>query len=162
MTKRQLILSAVLSTVLLSACSAKIEGGSGDAQPAATEEPFTHKIKGPDVEGQWSSDCVKEREDQYRQRKASFKENNILRSDIIYYDSSCTAIKQKYVTVGTYRWANVTNYGGYVVDYRFDLGNGVTQITGEEILIQGNLMYLSGFSVGYGNIDKTLPMAKIN
>ncbi len=157
MTQRNLVLGAILSTLLMSACSAKVSGGDAPSVPPVA--PFGNKITGPVVEGSWSSQCVMWF-NSYHQRKMTFTGQQIFRVDNDYSDKDCTQLTNKDEVRGVFRWVDKTSYGGYSMDYRLDIGQGVTQITGEELLIENNLMYLSGFQVGFGSIDKALPMSK--
>ena len=162
MTQRSLVKlflgTAILSNFCLGACSAKVSGAS-DSVPPLHSESFDNKIAGPSVEGLWSSACLPDY-DQFRQIKVTFQGQNISRISNEYSDSACTQIKHKSELKGLFRWTEKTAYGGFALDYRFDLGGGVTQITGEEILIENATLYLSDFKIGFASIDKTFPLVK--
>lgn len=142
-------------------CSVEAESPFAKVQP----EKFEDKVTGPDVEGTWASLCTydegsqyNDKDSQYRVRKIVFDKNKVVRIDNTYFDKECRKIKTTSELKGVYRWGNVTSYGGYLVDYRFDLGNGITSITAEEVLIEKGVMYLSDFYIGFGSIDKSLPL----
>jgi hypothetical protein len=154
MTKRILVLVAL--SALASACSIKADVGSGSPAPGF-DKAFKNKITGPAVEGTWKSGCVYNY-GQYHQRTATFKGQAIVRTDNSYSDSNCqTRIDQSEYT-GKFRWLKKTSYGGYVVDYHFDVGGGVTWIVSEELLIEDSALYLSNFVLDAPSMDTSFPM----
>lgn len=145
--------------VAFSACSAKTDGGGG-AGPVPVE-PFDNKITGPSVEGVWTSVCLLDSfEKKYKTKSAEFRGNTIKRTANLYEDRLCQKLSTKNELSGVFRWSDRTSYGGYVVDYKLDLGNGWTSATREEILVDDGTMYSSDFAVGFGTIDKDFPMKK--
>ncbi len=157
MTTRNLFAVAALSTLLMSACSVH---SSSDAPSVLPKEAFDNKVVGPNIEGAWTSNCFQDFGSKHRQFKAVFQGQNIVRSDSEFADKECTHLLKKSELKGVFRYSDKTSYGGYVVDYHFDLGQGITEITAEEILLENNSLYISGFMVGFGSIDKTRPMTK--
>jgi hypothetical protein len=157
--KRILILTN--AALILSACSAKIDGGSNSLP--TVQAPFAHKITGPDVEGAWTSECrIDSISNKYKVFSAEFSAQNVKRSANLFSDNKCTQIYERNEDTGLFRWVDKTNYSGFQVDYKFDLGNGVTANTKEEILVEKDLMYLSDFRIGFGIIDKSFPMKRRN
>jgi len=79
---------ALVVMLLMSACSVKTSGdGALDTPPP---DVFAHKLSGPNVEGSWSSQCVQDFGQKYRQRKVTFKAQAITRIDNSYTDKACT------------------------------------------------------------------------
>ncbi len=156
MTQRNQFVAAVLSALLMSACS----HSASDVPDLFPKEAFNNKVVGPAVEGSWSSQCNPDFGTQFRQLKASFQGQTVTRTDNQYADKDCTQITNKSEMKGVFRWADKTSYGGFVIDYHFDLGGGVTQIISEEILIENSQLYLSRFAIGFGSMDKSFPMTK--
>lgn len=143
----------------LAACSAKVEGDA--ASPAPIKEAFENKIKGPDVEGVWTSTCLYDSfEGAYKVMRAEFKGATLQRSSNLYSDNGCKQISKKVEVKGIFRWAQTTTYGGFQVDYKLDLGNGWTSNTKEEVFVDKDVMYLSEYRVGFGFIDKSFPMKR--
>jgi hypothetical protein len=151
----------VMGLVGLAACSAKVSGGGGDVVPQSSPEVFQHKIAGPDVEGTWASACLFDSyKTKYKQMSIQFIGQSIKRSASLFDDEQCAQVFKKIEDVGTFRWVSPTSYGGFLMDYRLEAGNGVIGITGEELLLEGDVMYLSDFRMGFGSIDRTYPMKK--
>jgi hypothetical protein len=164
---QKLVLVAALagiSALSIAGCSVKASGGDGDpgAQPGGlAAEPFGHKIEGPVVEGLWASECLFDSyKTKYKLQSIQFTGQSIKRDASLYNDAKCTEVFKKVESVGNFRWVSQTSYGGFLMDYRLDAGNGGTVITGEELLIEGDTMYLSDYHMGFGSIDKNYPMRK--
>lgn len=147
----------------LAACSAKVSGNgsSPDIKIPSIDEGFAHKITGPEVSGSWSSDCVfDDLEEKYHVKRISFVDNKVERVVTYFSDMSCEKKLSTSDLRGFFRWVDVTSYGGYLMDYRFDLGNGGYSMTAEEILIENGKLYLSDFRSGFGQIDKSVQLTK--
>ena len=155
------IFTALLATLMFAACSPKKDDVSV-TYPGPT--PLQSKIQGPTVTGKWESHCVYNyNEDVYRKKTAEFTDNNVVRTDMHYSDKDCLheLAKSGSKYHGTYAWDSKTTYGGYLIMYRFDLGNGWSQDINEELLIENDFLYLSDFSTGFGIISHDLPLSKI-
>lgn len=149
---KQLVL--LVSFLGLAACSAKVEG-IPDAPPAPKQKP------GPNVQGKWSTGCVYDANfAEYRLRELTFKGSSVVRKDNLYTDSTCVTLAKQEEAHGKFSWGDKTSYGGYQIDYRFDLGNGWWQMTHEELLLENDVMYISDFYSGWGSISKDFPMVK--
>ena len=149
--------SAIATAMCTTACSVGA-GDGGNPLPAVPHESFDNKVAGPALEGSWSSACKADFGTQFRQLKINFTGQKVIRSDNAYNDPNCLQLAYKSEQRGVYRYAANTPYNGFAVDYQFNIGNGVTQITGEELLLENNQLYLSQFKNGFGSIDKSYPM----
>lgn len=154
MTK--MILTAVLATLLNTACSVKTE----DRTPALRPDPeFKHQVEGFAVEGSWSSGCNPEF-NRYRQKKMSFSGQNFQRSDNLYFDYKCTQIDFKDESKGLFRWLSQTGYGGFLAEYKIDF-KGLSYYMNEEILLENGKLYIGGIdNTDDPNIEKLYPMKK--
>lgn len=143
-------------------CSASIDGGGGSpGTPSGADANFPHKVTGPDVEGIWTSSCLYDSfQSAYKIMRAEFKGSTVTRSSNTYSDAACTKSVKINESKGIFRWSEATAYGGYKIDYKFDLGNGWTSNTYEEVLLENGNLYLSEFRIGFGTIDKNFPMKK--
>lgn len=156
MTKNLLIATAILATLLLnSACT--VNADSVAPETPAVQDTFASEIEGPDLQGTWISAC-NEDYNYYRQVKVVLTAKGIERSNNVYTDSKCTVINQKDESHGLYRWLGKTTYGGYLAEYKMDIGNGWSQFLKEEILLESGKLYLSNYSVGFDSIRKENPM----
>ncbi len=157
--KQGILKSLVCASLLtLVACTAKIEGGES-APPA---DPFAHKIQGPDLTGAWSSGCVLDSvRNLYVQKTIVFQGKNVARTRNHFQDSQCAQMIEKDESAGVYRWLKTTEYGGFQVEYKFDMGNGWSIYQKEEILTENGNLYLSDYLIDWGSISKDVPLTKV-
>ena len=154
-----------LIIVLFSALSVAACSPTFNSDPAPTPSPsadFQDLIQGPNLEGEWQSACsYVSSEDAYHLKSLSIKGKDVVRVDSIFTESSCRIFLKKLEDKGKFRWVKTTTYGGYQVEYRFSLGLGSYSIGKEELLVEGNQLYLSDFHVGFGSIDKSVALVKV-
>ncbi len=161
MKQTTLTILSGLAIFMLAACSAEIKGGSEVTPPV--EDKFSHKIQGPDLRGTWASACVLDKvENLYLRKTIAFSGNQVLRTANLHIDRDCTILSKKKEAIGIYRWVKVTTYGGYQLEYKFDLGGGVTTSPKEELLVEGKNLYLSDFHNEFGTISREVPLVRLN
>lgn len=156
--KRAFFFICVVS--MLAGCSASIDGDASGRQ--TKPGGFEDLAQGPDISGYWKSECVLDKyNDAYRQRSLKVDLRQVVRTDNVYNDKDCTVLQKKTEYKGAFRWLKQTTYGGYQLEYKFDLGGGWTTSLKEEILVEENSLHLSNFLLGYDSIDKTMPLVKM-
>jgi hypothetical protein len=163
MKSLSVLLTSAALVMSLAACSVKKDVSEDLPDiPQNKTETFDHLVQGPNLDGTWSSDCVYDSSDRnYNLKQIRFEGQKVTRLHGTYQDRACQTEIKVYEANGKFRYKAATSYGGFEVDYRFDLGGGATQITKEELLLEGENLYLSDFTVGFGVISKDMPLKKI-
>jgi hypothetical protein len=128
----------------LSACSIKAAGGGGDA-PAIPQEKV---VKGPDLTGSWSSGCQQTEFGEYKTFDIVFTANVVSRKSATYSEAQCTSVQDTKTDNGTYKYLAANKDGSYNVQYRIPLGNGVSALPEEKILLDNGVLYVSDFALG--------------
>lgn len=149
-------LSAALMAFSLGACAVK-----SDEQPKEDVNVFAHSVKGPTFDGTWASGCV-ETYDSSKKIAMTFKGQDVTRTTQYFSDRDCLALKETRSYSGQFRYKAVVRNEGtatvYEVEYRFALGGGVSQITGENIKPTSAALYISDFRLGDYSTD--IPLVK--
>jgi hypothetical protein len=141
--------SILVGGMILSACSAQIEGGGSAfdlAPPSFIDEKPT--IQGPEVEGHWQSDCHEAYARTYRRWSLSFRGGKVQRVERKYTDAKCLRPSEEVSYSGRFRFIDSYKDGGYNIEYAFDLGNGFTSYPQEKIVVRESNLYLSNYRIG--------------
>lgn len=156
-----LFLATIVSVAHLAACSAKIEGkssgGPGDDVPPPPD--FSHKVKGPSLEGKWFSDCTLDGTN-------SFKLNYNISGQTVeikkatYSDTTCQTNGSSTVNKGRFRFAQDFGNNFYELEYKLEMTGGTfTQY--ENVKMIGNKLYVTQFNrsgfVGMSNTASPQP-----
>lgn len=169
MKNKNLAYLLISSSLLMAACSVKPSGG-GKAQgpnPAAPSKKFFDKratIQGPDVEGQWLSDCnYSSFEKSWRRFEMNFAGESVTRSEKIYSDDECTNLTETKAHNGIFRFIDSLTNDIFVVEYAFDLGGGITNYTMENLKKVDEMIYIGNFASGEGmGVIESEPLKKVD
>lgn len=161
-SKRCLSVTTMLSTgtllLLLAACSAKVSTDGGGAPPAPAPDVVTNKdaVTGPTIDGKWSSTCHassfvadKKRVDGSIIIHLSINSRSVERKTERFSDANCTpanALKTQTLT-GSFRYLALQSTNVYTIEYRFDLGGGVSTMPQESIKFENDTLSVSNFQI---------------
>lgn len=149
MSIRSLSLAAVAAGLALSACSAKVSGDGGaiPAPPQFMDPKPT--IQGPAVSGHWVSQChVKPGTTAYRRFDVTFTPTTVNRNELLFSDAQCTTSAGANKASGRYRFIDHYADDSYVIEYGFDLGQGLTSFPQEKVQLVNGQLLLSDFAIG--------------
>lgn len=150
--------SVVLSAVALNACSVKLKGSGsgGDPSPSPKLKGFfgdeTPSVSGPDIAGDWASKCNSnwKSEGTYRKFLIKYTADRAERTTATYQDSKCEKQIELKTYSGPYRFIAQLSDDIYTVQYAFELGSGVHQLTQENVKLKDDKLYIADYASGEG------------
>ena len=147
----QLSLVAI-ALVSMVACKASVSsnGGGGAVVPVDT---FDNKVSGPVLNGLWQSQCVTNKWGEgYVTFAIAIKDQNIVRGVNNYSDPACTTQTGQTMQNGVFRF--LAQYGAdiYEVEYKFETPNGFAIVPGDNIMRQGDKLWISDHYIGDGMV----------
>ncbi len=145
------VASIATLAVLLSACG----GGKVAVRGISPKNPapanrFMDKrttIKGPNIEGQWLSQCHDIGFDSYRKFDITFTKGKVRRIVKVFSDANCTKQISNTDSKGLYRFVDKLKNQIYVVEYSLDIPNGWVS-TLENVRVSGDLLFVSNLATG--------------
>ena len=149
MKKVNLIILALVVAAVTTACSAKVETGSGASPKPATpetpanppEKPANPPATKTAVDGKWSSNCYKAMEGMYISVNLNLSGANFDSVAVIHSNETCTNPLQSQTKSGTFAVGgkNATNADATDID--------MTESTGQKsydiFVLSGNKLYFS-------------------
>lgn len=149
--------------IQFSACAPKIEGSSEvTGNPPAPRGEFDKpSIQGPDVEGTWVSKCQYDFNYQYKIVSMKFAGQNFTYSKKVHSDSSCRNVVQSDEYSGPFQFSEQVSGSDWTVDYHY-IYNGINYLfDGQQMRIENNAMYISGFTWGTPIVDMSTPLTRV-
>jgi hypothetical protein len=143
MNKLVVCVSVIGLALGTSACSIKASG-AGDAPSVPQEKP----VNGPDLTGSWSSGCQQTEFGEYKTFDIVFTSNVVSRKSSTYSDSQCASAQGNKTDSGTFKYIAANKDGSYNVQYKIPLGNGVSALPEEKVLLDNGVLYVSDFALG--------------
>jgi hypothetical protein len=145
MNKLSLISFAVCAIALFNGCSVDVKGNS---KPATPLKP-ANKVQGPEITGEWISACLTKTGGRSRMLKVVVGvSQEVTRHERVFADGLCRDLEKDTTWKGSFTFSEKRANDIYTLEYRIDRGQGLTQISYENIRRQGNFLYLSEFAIG--------------
>ncbi len=142
----------------LAACSASVDGGS--PVPSVTPKEKA-QVAGPNLDGVWASSCLEDSFDRGSKKITMvIKDKSVHRTTEKFLDLNCTRAGEVIVQAGSFTFQKQYAKEIYEVEYRFDLGNGVTSITFENLRLADKILWIGEFYSGDG-VEPLTPLARI-
>lgn len=140
----------LLALMSLAACSAKVTE-SNDQTPSANS-PLAHKVAGPSIDGKWASRChLATFIDKQKIVDGSVfihldvKGQAVERRTENFSDENCLLPIRTRTDKGNFRYLEAKNENKYIVEYRFDFGDGGISISQETIKYSNGRLWISNF-----------------
>lgn len=153
-----------IQTVLVIACALGFAACGVKVTPSggAPAKVVDKGIAGPDISGDWASGCEADwRSNGWMTLEISYKEKTVSRRTRTFDDRQCTRLVSEKTEDGTFLFKEAYKDGGFALDYRIDLGNGITALPKEKVLLEGDTLYVGDYQVGEAvTKDMMIPLKK--
>lgn len=141
----------------LAACTPKVsvDGGPGPdlLKPPGGAADTADKVQGPALDGEWASACVPltfinqgRSVEAWGTIKLAIAGKSVTRKTEYFQDSKCQASVSTKEQKGTFHYLEKTEPDVYQVEYKFDMGNGVSAMPQEGVRLVNNLLFIGNFN----------------